>query len=58
MQFFDKMQNKVGPALTEASHKLEEGVDHVAAAANEKLHENKLKSAAGMRVKAIRVNHK
>ncbi len=40
MQFFDKMKEKVAPALNDASKKLKESVDQV----GEKIQETKLKS--------------
>ena len=44
MQFFDKMKEKVAPALSDAGQKLKVGVDQVVAGAGEKLQETRLKS--------------
>ena len=43
MNFFDKMKKQMGPAFNDASQKLKEGAGQVAHAAQEKLHDNKLK---------------
>ena len=44
MQFFGKMKDKMGPALSDASQRLKESVDQVVAGAGEKMQESKLKA--------------
>lgn len=44
VSFFDKMKDKVGPALSDATQKLKQGVHQVADAAGDKLTETRLRA--------------